>query len=78
MRLLVVMEGERSTVLLRNTQGWQGGHFDSLRASSQFCDVTLLCEDGTSFPAHKVILSSHWSSSYISALSLVESFSVLK
>ena len=44
--------------MLRNSQGWPGGHFDSLRASSQFCDVTLLCEDGASFPAHKVSLSS--------------------
>ena len=51
------MDGERSTVL-RNSVIWPGGHFDSLRASSQFCDVTLLCEDGASFPAHKVILSS--------------------
>ena len=52
------MEAEPSSVLLRNSVVWPGGHFDSLRASSQFCDMTLLCEDGTSFPAHKVIISS--------------------
>ena len=52
------MEAEKSSVLLRNSVGWAGGHFDSLRASSQFCDLTLLSEDGASFPAHKVILSS--------------------
>ena len=52
------MKGESSSILLRNSVGWAGGYFDSLRACSQFCDVTLLSEDGASFPAHKVILSS--------------------
>ena len=44
--------------LLRNSKGWPGRHFEYLRDRSEFCDVTLLTEDGTSFPAHKVILSS--------------------
>ena len=52
------MKGESSSILLRNSEGWPGGHFESVRARSQFCDVTLLSEDGASFPAHKVILSS--------------------
>ena len=53
------METEPSSVLLRSSVGWPGGHFNSLRDSSQFSDVTLLCSDGRSYPAHKVILSSH-------------------
>ena len=53
------MEREASSILLRSSVGWPGGHFNSLRDCSQFCDVTLLCGDGRSYPAHKVILSSH-------------------
>ena len=52
------MDRDSPSVVLRNSGGWAGGHFESLRACSQFCDVTLLSEDGASFPAHKVILSS--------------------
>ena len=53
-----MMDGDSPSVVLRNSVGWAGRHFDSLRACSQFCDVNLLSEDGASFPAHKVILSS--------------------
>ena len=52
---LIIMEAEPSSVVLRNSVGWAGRHFAQLRDNSQFCDVTLLCEDGASFPAHKVI-----------------------
>ena len=59
MCIMCIMDTEPSSVLLRSSVGWPGGHFNSLRDSSQFCDVTLLCGDGRSYPAHKVILSSH-------------------
>lgn len=40
--------------------------FNKLRLKKQLCDVTLLCSDGQSFPAHKAILAAN--SPYFRAL----------
>ena len=32
--------------------------FGSMRSDTDLCDVTLACEDGEQFEAHKVILAS--------------------
>ena len=42
--------------------------FESFRADKDFSDVTLACEDGIHFEAHKVIDISSFKSSYAPAV----------
>ena len=44
--------------LMTNSRGSLGKNIAGFREDNQFCDVTLVCDDGASFKAHRVILAS--------------------
>ena len=52
------MPGQSPVHLLRNGNGFIRKHFNGFREENHFCDVTLVCDDGASFRAHRVILAS--------------------
>ena len=43
---------------MRNSKAASNKQFTSFREENHFCDVTLVCDDGASFRAHRVILAS--------------------
>ena len=50
---------ESSLHLLRNSEDCLSPRLRHFKDGNNFCDVTLVAEDGLSFPAHKVILAGH-------------------
>ena len=48
----------KSFHLMTNNRGSLGKNIAGFREDNQFCDVTLVCDDGASFKAHRVILAS--------------------
>ena len=53
------MSERTSFHLMRNSKGLLGPNVESFRESHEFCDLSVVSDDGSSFPAHKVILASH-------------------
>ena len=45
--------------LMKNSKFSYGKNIRSFRESQEFCDVSVVSDEGSSFPAHKVILASH-------------------
>ena len=57
--VIIKMSERTSFHLMRNSKSLIGPNVESFRESHEFCDVSIVSDDGSSFPAHKVILASH-------------------
>ena len=75
-------------LLKNNAEGSVYKNIRSLRDENQFFDVTLMCEDGEMFSAHKVVLASqsdkfkqilsHMTLSQVKVFGLNDSINLLK